>query len=226
MVDSLKKLCLSGGMECGYSAEPGVYEQAYVLATHSSRQMLQKCFTSRNIHLVRAAAKEFGLRGSYGDTESLVCLLRHPDKQVVLLAENSLWSIWMRAGDSYSNALLADSVQAIARGCYPEAVRRLCMAIRRTPDFAEAHNQLAIAHCLMARYLDGIRECARTLEINPWHFAAAANLGHCHIVLGNYEQAGNAYLRALKIHPRLEGVRRQIRQIENVRHFRPCDPAA
>ena len=57
------------------------------------------------------------------------------------------------------------------------------------PWFAEAWNQRAIALYGLGRYLQSIDDCRQALEINPYHFGAAAGMGQCHLHRGDMDQA-------------------------------------
>ena len=52
------------------------------------------------------------------------------------------------------------------------------------------------------------------LRLNPYHFAAAANLGHTYVEEGDVLSALRYYRYALRIHPRLADLREAVRSIE------------
>ena len=56
-------------------------------------------------------------------------------------------------------------------------------------------------------------DCRRTLRLNGHHFGALAGLAHSYASLGQLDRALNAYHHALRVHPRLEGIRQSISQI-------------
>jgi tetratricopeptide (TPR) repeat protein len=180
------------------------------------RAMLTAMLTHPEAAVVKASVVCLGLRGSMADTPSLARLLHHEDSEVVALAENSLWSIWLRAGGEDANALLADAVEAMNDKAYHRATQLLDQAIRLCPRFAEAYNQRAFAWYLTEKHLRSVADCRRAIALNPWHFGAAAGLGHCYAQLGLYERALDAYHAALKLHPRMDGIRTAIRQIREM----------
>lgn len=172
--------------------------------------------------VVIAAAARLGICGRMGDTPMLARLLHHRDSEVVAAAEQALWAIWLRAGDEVSNGTLAKAVQMMNEGRYEAAVGVLDGPLGRSPGFAEVYNQRAIAWYMMDKHLRSVADCRRTLALNPWHFGAAAGLGHSCAQLGFYERALDAYHAALRLHPRMDGIRQAIRQIRELLVRQSC----
>jgi len=108
--------------------------------------------------------------------------------------------------------LLADAIAAMHAECFEECERDLDRILLLDPHFAEACNQRAVLHYLTGRFSSSLMACRRTLALNPHHFGAAAGVGHNHMQLGQPAEAETAYHRALRLHPRMEGVRQQLRQ--------------
>jgi tetratricopeptide (TPR) repeat protein len=171
-----------------------------------SSEALVSLLTGESAEAAKIGILCLGLKGHARHSPSLSRLLHHDDAHVVALAEHALWSIWLRAGTDKANAFLAEGIKAMNEEAYPKAVDRLSDAIRSCPGFAEAYNQRAIAWYLMEKYLRCVADGRKTLQLNPWHFGAAATLGHCYAHLGFYERSLEAYSTALKLHPRMEGV--------------------
>jgi tetratricopeptide (TPR) repeat protein len=103
---------------------------------------------------------------------------------------------------------LNNSEQSIA------ALREATALTRDAPWLAEAWNQRAIAHFALNRYEESVRDCRQTLEINPYHFAAAAGMGQCYLKQGDRPHALEAFRRAIGLNPEMEGVRAQVQQLE------------
>ena len=66
----------------------------------------------------------------------------------------------------------------------------------------------------MGRFRESIHDCQQALEINPYHFGAAAGMGQCYVQLGEYQTALECFRRALRLNPSLEGVRANIAHLE------------
>ena len=88
--------------------------------------------------------------------------------------------------------------------------------LSREMGFAEAWNQRAIAFFSLGKYVESIRDCHQTLEVNPYHFAAAAGMGQAYLQLGNHVSALECFRRALRLNPSLEGVRVQIDRLSRM----------
>lgn len=162
--------------------------------------------------VARAAAIALGLIGQFADTPHLAEALHHDDYFVVSMAEKALWSVWMRSSTPECSGLLREAIEATQRCDYGAAERLLDRILILDADFAEAVNQRAVMLFLTGRYESSTMACHRALALNPHHFGAAAGLGHNHLQRGQHRAAMAAYRRALRIHPRMEGVRQALRQ--------------
>ena len=93
------------------------------------------------------------------------------------------------------------------------ACKHFSHAIELDPAFAEPFNQRAIVHYLREEFEDSILDCRKAIERMPCHFGAWAGKGHCHANLGNVNEAIRCYSQALKINPRLDGIRQAVQQL-------------
>ena len=165
----------------------------------------------------RAAVLALGYVADYESNSTLGRALNDPDRGVRLLAEHGIRALWCRIGNSSQRQRLArlmmlnNSQQAIT------ALREATALTREAPWLAEAWNQRAIAHFALNRYAESIRDCRQVLEINPYHFAAAAGMGQCYLKLGEQPAALDSFRRALKLNPELEGIRANVQILERAR---------
>jgi tetratricopeptide (TPR) repeat protein len=164
---------------------------------------------------VRAAVVYLGLRGSLRDCPVLALYLQHDDALVAHLAEYGLWSIWMQSGTPDGNRRLAAGVASIKNGRYDDAIDILGTLVEDEPNFAEAHFQYGLALCLAERTDDSARAYRQTLRLNPYHFGAAAALGHASVEQGNFAAALHYYRQALRIHPRLDDIPQAVQDLES-----------
>lgn len=74
----------------------------------------------------------------------------------------------------------------------------------------QGHNKRATANYLLGRYEESIGDCEITLQLNPYHFAAASGMGLGYIKLGRNKEAVSAFQKALGIHPGLSQIARYI----------------
>lgn len=168
------------------------------LAAHGHRQVR------------RAAVLALGFLGDYEVNATLGRALVDDDRTVRVLAENAIRSVWNRAGNDTHRQQLAMILRMNASRHYAEAIRRATVLIEQAPWLAEAWNQRATARLHHAEFSEAIRDAHQALEINPYHFVAAATMGQAYLELGNRVSALEAFRRALRLNPNLEGIRAQV----------------
>ncbi len=172
--------------------------------------------SSEDAAIVRTAVLYLGVYGTTRECPVLALCLHHADEGVVALAERGLWSIWMQAGSLEGNRHLATAVQRLSSGDSAAAIRTLSLLSTTEPGFAEAQFQLGLALSTADRPDEASRCYRETLRLNPYHFAAAASLGHVCVEQGNLAAALHYYRQALRIHPRLADVPEALRQVEAI----------
>jgi tetratricopeptide (TPR) repeat protein len=162
----------------------------------------------------RAAVLALGLVGSFEVNEVVGRALRDPDPAVRSLADNALWAIWFRADSAENNATLEKVRVLISRQRPDLAVELATRLIARSPKFAEAFNQRAIAYFMLQQFEQSASDCRRVLELNPYHFGALGGLGQCYLRLNLRREALKTYRRALKLQPYSEGLREFVATLE------------
>ncbi|HOA72494.1 MAG TPA: tetratricopeptide repeat protein [Phycisphaerae bacterium] len=197
--------------------ETGDFE---LLARHIRREWpnsaLRELLFCENEDAVKVALFCLSLTGTMEDCPAIACLLRHNDRFIVNLAENTLWSIWFRAGGDQANCGLRQAVRMMGETRLEEARVLLSRLIHRYPDFAEAYNQRAIVHFLQGNYSKARRDLLEVLRRNPVHYAALAGLGHCYAASGRWEKALAWYERTARVHPGAEGLREAISELNRL----------
>jgi len=164
----------------------------------------------------RAAVLALGFVGDYEANHVMGLALVDKDRTVRTLAENGIRHVWTRAGNQRQRQLLGIVIRLNTAQQFEEAVRRAGELIGVAPWFAEAWNQRAVGRYALGRFAESIRDCHQTLEINPYHFAAASGMGHAYLELGNHVSALESFRRALRLNPGLEGVRAQVERISRI----------
>lgn len=162
----------------------------------------------------RAAVLALGLNGSFEANPVVAAALRDPDPTVRDLAQSALWAIWFRADSPEHNAMLQEVRDLNDRQRYQDAFDLATRLIARSPHFAEAFNQRAIAAFFLDRLPDSEADCLRTLERNPYHTGALAGLGQCYIRMGRRGEALKTFRRALKLQPYSRGLRETVSALE------------
>jgi tetratricopeptide (TPR) repeat protein len=162
----------------------------------------------------RAAVLALSFLAGYEANRVLGRALNDRDRGVRTLAENGIRSIWCRAGSEGQRQKLRMIIRLNANLKFREAAEEAEDLIQIAPWFAEAWNQRAIAFYHLGSYLESINDCLQTLEVNPYYFGAASGMGQCYLQLGDRAAALEAFRRALKLNPNLEGVRATVTYLE------------
>ena len=161
----------------------------------------------------RAAVLALGFLGGYNSNHALGCALMDKDRTVRALADNGIRTLWTRAGNEAERRELSVIVRLNAAQLFRDAIERATKLIDRAPWFAEAWHQRAVAHFALGRFVESIRDCHQSLEINPYHFLAATSMGKAYLELQNSVSALECFRRALRLNPDLEAVRAQVARL-------------
>ncbi len=161
----------------------------------------------------RSAVLALGLLGDYDSNVTLGRALQDDDRTVRTLAQTSIRNVWSRAGSDQQRQALGTLIRLNAAQRFEEVVKRANELIHQAAWLGEAWNQRAIAHFSLGLYAEAIRDCHQTLEINPYHFAAAAGMGQAYLKLGNTHSALESFRRALRLNPDLEAVRVEVSRL-------------
>ena len=163
----------------------------------------------------RAAGFALRLIGSSNAIPALVDALKNNDRMTRFNAEYALWEIWAHSGDDAVDAMLADGKNLLKNEAYQQAVECFTSVIEAAPNFAEGYNQRAIAYFMLEEWSQAIRDCKRTISLNPNHFGAFAGMGHVYIRLGKIDEALEAYKQALVINPNLISIAEAVLRLRN-----------
>ncbi len=162
----------------------------------------------------RAAVLALGFVGGYESNTVLGLALLDLDRGVRIAAENGIRSLWRRDGAVEHQQKLTVIMRLNSSQQFDAAARKATELIDEAPWFAEAWNQRAISRYSQGRFRDSIEDCRQALEINPYHFGAAAGMGQSHLQIGDNWAALECFRRALELNPNLEGVRANIIHLE------------
>ncbi|GAB6165268.1 hypothetical protein JCM19992_12680 [Thermostilla marina] len=164
----------------------------------------------------RAAVLVLGFVGDYESNHVLGRALNDKDRTTRMMAETSIRKIWMRFGNPEHRREIAVIARMNAAKRYHEVIRRASALIDELPDFAEAYNQRAVAFFGQGEFAEAIRDCHQALELNPYHFGAAAGMGQAYLELNDPVSALEAFRRALRLNPDLEAVRVQVHRLSRL----------
>lgn len=172
--------------------------------------------TCSDLTIIRAATWCLAHVGTMAANLPLASILHHDDPSTVDLAENALWSVWLRGAPLEHHTQLCAAIRLTEQDCIDKAIPEMDRILQACPFYAEAFNQRAIARFLQSDYPGAARDYQQSVALNPVHFGALAGLGHCFAAQGRYADALNVYRRVLAVHPRMEGIRQAIAQIKRM----------
>ncbi len=168
---------------------------------------LQRLAEHEDPQIRRASVLALGFLGDYDANAVLGRALHDDDRTVRTLAENGIRNVWIRTGNDQQRRQISIVIRFNAAQRYDEARQHATRLIDEAAWFAEAWNQRAVAAYALGDYAAAIRDCYEALEINPYHFAAASEMGQAYLRLGNHVSALESFRRALRLNPDLEAVR-------------------
>jgi len=184
------------------------------VASHYTCQTLERLTTMSDRAGRRAAVLALGFMGDYGSNAVVGRALTDRDRGVRTIAENSIRELWRRVGSREQRLALRSIVRMNQTKRYEDAVRMATELIHESPWIAEAWCQRGTAHYHLAQYEASIRNCHQALEINPYHFTAAAGMGQCYLMQDNPVAALESFRRALRLNPGMEEVRAQVIKLQ------------
>jgi tetratricopeptide (TPR) repeat protein len=144
---------------------------------------------------------------------ALVQALRDDDGRVRVMAQNVMWTIWLRSGNDQVDTLMAEGIRLMEAEQYPEAVEVFDQIIAQAPKFAEGYNRRATVYYLMLEFEKSIADIHQTLELNPVHFGALSGMGLCYLGLVEPRQALEWFERAVAVNPNMDTIQSYIQQI-------------
>ncbi|MEM6331010.1 MAG: tetratricopeptide repeat protein [Planctomycetota bacterium] len=162
----------------------------------------------------RAAVLALGYMGDYTSNSVMGRSLVDRDRGVRTLAENGIRDLWCRAGSREQRLTLRNIVRLNQTKEPAEAARIATDLIHDSPWIAEAWCQRGTAYYHLGEYDAAIRDCHQALELNPYHFTAAAGMGQCYLLQDNPVAALEAFRRALRLNPSMEEVRAQVIRLQ------------
>jgi tetratricopeptide (TPR) repeat protein len=184
------------------------------VASHYTLSTLERLAHSGGRHTRRAATVALGMLGDFQVNSAVGQRMSDKDRGVRLLAEQYIRDLWCRDGNTEQQQRLRQIVHLNSYGRAEEAVALASALIEEAPWLAEAWNQRAVAYFLLDDYGRSARDCHQTLELNAYHFGAAVGMGHCYLEMNEGRLALEAFRRALKLNPNLEGIRAQVALLE------------
>jgi tetratricopeptide (TPR) repeat protein len=153
-------------------------------------------------------------RGSMADAPLLHERLRDESAFVRSFAEQGLWLLWTRSGDTAIDGMMAQATEAMQSARYSDAIALLTDVIKRKPEFAEGWNRRATVYYLAGDLQKSIADCNEVLKRNPGHFGALSGMGQIYMQLDDEESALKWFRRALEVNPNMLSVEMTIKMLE------------
>lgn len=131
-----------------------------------------------------------------------------------LSLEHSIYEVWTNSGSDTADLLLDRATMAVSVDDAELALDLLERLEEVAPKFAAIYYLRAQIGLLGEDYAAAMANLDRTLELEPRHFHAIAEVGHILLETGRKAQALKAYRMALDIHPFLTDVQKRVETLE------------
>lgn len=128
--------------------------------------------------------------------------------------EEQLQAVWSHSGSPSGDLLLRRSQQALSENDVKSARSVLKALTATSPNFAQGWYTRAQAALSADDYTDALLSLRRTLQLQPRHYDALADLGALLEEFNDKPHALATYRRALAINPFITGMRVRVRQLE------------
>lgn len=105
------------------------------------------------------------------------------------------------AAERAAAAWLDQAIELQERGRTDTAIEKLTAAISLRPDYAEAHNLIAVCYDEKVQYHKAQEEYKRAIKLEPSNARFLNNIGYSYYLSGEYKDAIKWYQKALKLTP-------------------------
>lgn len=175
-----------------------------------------KALEDADARLRAAGVIYIGRTGLAADGPLLVKRLSDQHPVVRALAQQNVWRVWSRSGDTETDQLLATGVEEMEAGLYAEAIHTFSNVIKRKPEFAEGWNKRATVLFLSGDLRKSLADCDEVMKRNPEHFGALSGYGQIYLRLEEYEKSIEYFRRALEVNPNLTDLQAVVRGLEQL----------
>ncbi len=126
-----------------------------------------------------------------------------------------IWNHWLASDNPRARRLMALGIRSMNQFALDDAARIFTDLIDIAPDFAEAWNKRATVLYMMGRYEQSTADVRETLRLEPRHFGALSGQGLIYMEIGKQAEALHWFRRALEVNPFMEGVRQNVKLLED-----------
>ena len=135
------------------------------------------------------------------DMDALFAQLADPEGEGWRIAESDILREWSRSGSPAMDLLLKRGEDALDQGDPATAIGHLTALTDHAPEFPAGFQTRAAAYATVGQFGPALADLARTLQLEPRHFAALTQLGAMLEESGDEKRALEAYRQSLNIHP-------------------------
>lgn len=135
------------------------------------------------------------------DMNALFAQLADPAGEGWRIAESDILREWSRSGSPAMDLLLKRGEEALDQGDTATAIGHLTALTDHAPEFPAGYQTRAAAYATAGQFGPALADLARTLQLEPRHFAALTQLGVMLEESGDDARALEAYRQSLNIHP-------------------------
>ncbi|KAG8378270.1 hypothetical protein BUALT_Bualt08G0120100 [Buddleja alternifolia] len=228
--DSLIDIFGSREANAPHVVDNGGVSDAATTSLGKNVEVLEDSRTSRQDRTTEQhSAVEDELFGQFfGALEKIHYFRRMPDgsdDQVQLdratyLFHNSVEEMQIAGCQTFDQKSLAETFKsrgnkAVQSKLYAEAIELYTFAIALCEDNAVYFCNRAAAYTQIHRYAEAVKDCLKSIEINPNYSKAYSRLGFAYYAQGKYRDAiDKGFMRALELDPNNDSVKENIRVAE------------
>ena len=183
-------------------------------ADHYSVGTLERVATTGEPIARRGAVLALGRLADYRSNPVLGRALSDLDRGVRTLAELAIGKVWLRVGTAVHQRRLSAVDEQLECGEYDRASQLAAKLIQEAPWIAQSWYQRGKAYFHLGQFAASGRDCHQALEINPYHFPAAAVMGRAYEMQHDLVSALESYRRALRLNPNMEEIRARVVQLQ------------
>ena len=162
----------------------------------------------------RGAVLALGCLADYQSNMVLGRALVDSDRGVRTLAETGIRKIWQRIGTPSQQRHMVAIDQQIEEEEFGRAAQLSTALVEDAPWIAQGWYYRGKAFYHLEQFEAAARDCHQALEINAYHFPAAAVMGQAYLKTEDSVSALESFRRALRLNPGMEEIRAQVIQLQ------------
>ena len=181
-----------------------------------SREQALEQIRSEHADRRRLAYGRLAEVGTLEDVPVVLAGLWDEEALVRGMAEQVVWGIWMRTGDSIIDPMFQSGITLITENEPAAAIEKLNSVIELRPEFAEAWNRRGDAWASAGDEARALADYTHTIELNPYHFGALESCGRIWFERREARKAADFFRRAVEINPNLWNVVEALRKLTEI----------